>query len=210
MGAMVGRTGAPDPDARTRCRCAPPWRKQQVPFAAATLAPMPLVPARFRLLAVVVGILIALAGCSSADAPSFNPTGPCTTDGNVAGAYPDLEARIPTTYRDVAPETLDSGRNCSADKLGSLADAGFEEVRFAGATWTFGAERALAMVVFSAPGLQAEQIADLYASSARSANRTEILAETDLSVAGRPARRIDTKTGERLQTVVSWPAAEAD
>jgi hypothetical protein len=114
------------------------------------------------------------------------------------------------TYRDGAPEKLDSGRNCSRERLGSLADAGSEEVRFAGATWTFGAERALVLAVFSAPGLDADQIAAFYAASARSNARTEILAESELTIAGRPARRLDTKTGERLQTVISWSAADTD
>ncbi|HEX5148633.1 MAG TPA: hypothetical protein VFW02_06090 [Candidatus Limnocylindrales bacterium] len=167
--------------------------------------PRPLI--RFVLLA---SLIIGLVGCAGSAPPSFDPTGPCTQDGSAPGAYPDLEARIPTTYRDQAPETLDSGRNCSRETLGSLADLGFEEVRFAGATWSFGAERALALAVFGAPGLDAGQIADFYAASARSNSRTEILGESEMSVAGRPARRLDTKTSERLQTVVSWAAADPD
>jgi hypothetical protein len=159
---------------------------------------------------LLAGLIAGLAACASAAAPSFDPTGACATDGAAPGAYPELEARVPTSYREAAPEKLDSGRNCSPQSLGSLADVGFAEVRFAGATWSFGAERALAMVVFSAVGLEADQIADFYAASARSASRTEILAESALTIAGRPGRRLDTKTGERLQTVVSWPASEPD
>lgn len=168
---------------------------------------MPRRLVRFVLLAGLIG---ALAACSNAAAPSFDPTGACTTDGSAPGAYPELEARVPTTYREAAPAKLDSGRNCSRERLGSLADAGFGEVRFAGATWSFGAERALALAVFNAPGLDAGRIADFYAASARSNARTEILAESEVTIAGRPGRRLDTKTGERLQTVVSWPAADPD
>jgi hypothetical protein len=160
----------------------------------------------FLLLVLVAG----LAGCGEAAAPSFDPTGPCTADGSAPGAYPELEALVPTTYRDAAPERLDSGRNCTPENLGALADLGYDEIRFAGATWSFGAERALALVVFSAPGLRAEQIADFYAASARAASRTEIIAEDAVTIAGRPGRRLDTKTGERLQTVVVWPAVSPD
>jgi hypothetical protein len=168
---------------------------------------MPRLPARpLILLALVAG----LAGCGEAPAPSFDPTGPCTADGSAPGAYPELEGLVPTTYRDAPPERLDSGRNCTPENLGALAELGYDEIRFAGGTWSFGAERALALVVFSAPGLRAEQIADFYAASARAASRTEILAEDAVTIAGRPGRRLDTKTGERLQTVVVWPAASPD
>jgi len=158
---------------------------------------------------VLLTLTFGLLGCS-APATSFDPTGACTSDGSTSGAYPDLEARVPTSYRGVAPERLDSGRNCTRENLGTLSDAGFEEIRFAGGTWSFGAERALALVVFRATGLEAAQIAAFYAASARANGRTEILAESEPTVAGRPGHRLDTKTGERLQTVVSWPAADTD
>ena len=53
-------------------------------------------------------------------------------------------------------------------------------------------------------------MADFYAASARAASRTEVLAESTPTLAGRPGHRLDTQTGERLQTVVVWPAAEPD
>lgn len=155
-------------------------------------------------------MVLALAACAGQPAPSFDPTGSCTTDGSAAGAYPDLEARVPATYRGVPPETLDSGRNCSGPSLGSLADLGFSEIRFAGGTWSFGAERATVLAVFSARGLETDELADFYAASARAANRTEVLAESQPTIAGRPGRRLDTKTVERLQTVVVWPASSPD
>jgi len=159
---------------------------------------------------LLAALLVALVGCTGEAPPSFDPTGACTADGSVPGAYPDLEARVPTSYRGTAPDSLDSGRNCAAESLGSLADLGFDEVRFAGATWGFGAERAVVLAVQSAPGLDADQLADFYAASARSNGRTEILAETELTIAGRSGRRLDAKTGERLQTVVTWPAVDAE
>jgi hypothetical protein len=164
-------------------------------------------PGRFLLLAALVGALVA---CSGEPAPSFDPTGPCAADGSAPGAYPELEARVPTSYRETAPDKLDSGRNCSLEKLGLLAELGFDEVRFAGATWGFGAERALVLAVFTAPGLDATEIADFYTESARTTPRMEILAEAEPTIAGRPGRRLDTKRVDRLQTIVVWPASEPD
>ena len=64
--------------------------------------------------------------------------------------------------------------------------------------------------MFSAPGLTADAMADFYAASARTANRTLVTDESDPTLAGRQVHRIDTETGPRQQTVVVWPAAEAD
>jgi len=162
------------------------------------------------LLGVLVTAIAALAACGGAAAPSFDPTGECTTDGRAPGAYPDLEARVPTSYQGVPPNTLDSGPNCSVTNLGSLASLGISEVRFAGGTWTFGAERAAVLAVFRTKGLNAEALAAFYAQSAQAAPRTEIVARSAPLIAGRSGRRLDTKTGSRVQTVVTWPAADQD
>ena len=162
-----------------------------------------------RSLAVVAAVLFILSSCAPAPAVSFDPSGACTSDGSAPGAYPDLEGLVPRTFRDEPPGTLDSGRHCSGPSLGSLASAGIAEIRFAGGTWSFGAERAAVLAVFEAAGLTADALADFYASSARAANRTQILAESTPTIVGRSGRRLDTKTGERLQTVVVWPSAEA-
>jgi hypothetical protein len=163
-----------------------------------------------RLVAAVAAVSFLLASCASTPAVSFDPSGACTADGSAPGAYPDLEALIPATFRDEGPATLDSGRHCSGPSLGSLASAGIAEIRFAGGTWSFGGERAAVMAVFEAPGLTADALADFYASSARTANRTQVLAESTPTIVGRGGRRLDTKTGERVQTVVVWPSAEVD
>ena len=57
----------------------------------------------------------------------------------------ELEALIPSTFEGRGPETLDSGRNCTAENLGVLADAGITEVRYAGGAWDFGGNRAAAL-----------------------------------------------------------------
>jgi hypothetical protein len=163
-----------------------------------------------RSIAAIAAVSFILVSCGPTPAVSFDPSGACTADGSAPGAYPDLEALIPATFRDEGPATLDSGRHCSGPSLGSLASAGIAEIRFAGGTWSFGGERAAVMAVFEAPGLTADALADFYASSARTANRTQVLAESTPTIVGRGGRRLDTKTGERVQTVVVWPSAEVD
>ena len=161
-------------------------------------------PLRFLVVALLVG------ACAAPSAASFDPSRPCTQDGSAPGAYPELEAMVPAIYEDAPPETLDSGRNCTAESLGTLRGAGIDEVHYAGGTWGFGGIRAAALAVFRAPGLTADEMADFYAASARAANRTQVTAESEPTLAGHPVHRIDTETGPRQQTVVVWPGAEAD
>ncbi len=142
--------------------------------------PRRIIPVLLLALAAVV------AACGGTATASFDPTGPCTVDGAIPGAYPELEARIPTTFEGQGPVTLDSGRNCSEANLANLLDAGITEVRYAGGTWDFGGNRAAALVVFSAPGLTADLVAEFYATTARAASRTEITGESQ-SGPGRPA-----------------------
>jgi hypothetical protein len=157
---------------------------------------------------MVLGAL--LMACSGEAAASFDPTGPCTTDGEAPGAYPELEARIPAVYEGRAPDLLDSGRNCTSSNLGSLAARGIEEIRYAGGTWDFGSDIAAALVVFSADGLTAEAMAEWFRTTAEAAGRTEITGTSRPEVGDEQAYRLDTKTGERIQTIVVWPAAETD
>jgi hypothetical protein len=159
-----------------------------------------------RLIAAVMSLAMVaiLAACSGAATPSFDPTGPCSGDGSAPGAYPNLEALVPTSYEDRAPNRLDSGRNCSDENLGPLADEGIDEIRFAGGTWEFGSDIAAVLAVFDAQGLTVDKMADWWESTARESSRTEILGVTDADVAGRDVRRLDTKTGERIQSVLVW------
>ena len=167
-------------------------------------------PSLGRIGLFVLAVALAAAACSSGPPPSFDPTGDCTSDGHAPGSYPDLEALVPTKFMNVAPGTLDSGRNCTETNLGSLARLGIKEIRFAGGTWSFGAERAAVLAVFRTHGLTADSMAAFYNDSARVAARTDILAASQPMIAGRQGDRLDTKTGERLQTVVVWPSATTD
>jgi len=167
-------------------------------------------PPTLRAGLALLAVLLLVAGCGTGQAASFDPTGPCTTDGRAPGAYPDLEAMVPQRYRGAAPDTLDSGRNCTVTNLGTLAMLGINEVRFAGGTWTFGAERAVVLAVFRTHGLNAEALAAFYFQSANAATRTKVVDQSAPVIAGRPGRRLDTMTGERTQTVVTWPGSEQD
>lgn len=158
----------------------------------------------------LICIALLAAACAAPPIASFDPSGPCTQNASAPGAYPELEAMVPTTYEQAPPKTLDSGRNCTDLALGSLRRAGFDEVRFAGGTWGFGGIRAAALVVFTAPGLTADRVAEFYAEGARAANRTRVTGETTPTIAGRAVHRLDTVTGPRQQTVVVWPAATTD
>jgi hypothetical protein len=161
------------------------------------------------LLAFLVAASV-VAGCGSAGpSASFDPAAGCPSEGRAVGAIPELEARIPTAYEGRGPNALDSGRHCSPASLGSFADAGFDEVEFAGGTWDLGGYRAAALVVFRAPDLAAEDVMAFYEASARVANRTQVTGESTPDVAGRAGYRLDTRTADRIQTVVTWPAEDA-
>jgi hypothetical protein len=167
-------------------------------------------PSLARIGALLLAVLVLAAGCAANAGASFDPTGACSTDGKVAGAYPDIEALVPKTYRGAPPETLDSGRNCTPSGLGPLASLGIDEVRFAGGTWTFGADRAVVLAVFRTSRLDANDLATFFTPTAQTAARTKINGESNPTVAGRPGHRIDTTTSEIDQSVIIWPATAPD
>jgi hypothetical protein len=162
-------------------------------------------------LAVITAVLVlTLGGCGSGPpVASFDPASACTTDGRFPGAYPDLEALLPRAYEGSAPDTVDSGRNCTDPALGPLASAGVDGVRFAGATWGLGGSKGLTVAVFEGDGLDANGLLSFYEKGASSARRTEKLEVSDTTVAGTPARRLDVLGSDgTAQTVVTWPAPE--
>jgi hypothetical protein len=189
------------------CTAVAPRRTTHV---AATLVDVPMNAGLVGRLVVLATLIVRLVACAGASGPSFDPTGPCTTDGKASGAYPELETRLPSTYRGEAPSLVDSGRNCSAQALGPLSALGYDEVRFAGATWSFGAERAVVLAVFTAPGLRVADMAEFYEQTARDTPRMEVLDDAEPTIAGRVGWRLDAKRVDRLQTIVVWPAADPD
>jgi hypothetical protein len=152
--------------------------------------------------------LVAVAGCSGQATPSFDPTGACTGDGRVPGAYPELESRVPAALAGRAPEKLDSGRNCTPANLATLANHGLGEIRFAGGSWSDGGAKGRTLAVFSAPGLQPGWIAEWYRATAERGRRTENFEEFPITIEGRAGTRLQLVNDDRHQVVVVWPSAD--
>lgn len=155
--------------------------------------------------AIAAAALLAglAAGCA---AGQFEPSGPCRTDGRTPGAYPQLEAIVPPTFRGRAPDRLDSGRNCTPRALATLIAHGVSELRFAGGTWDLGSSSGLTLAVFEAPGLDASWLAEFYEVGARSARKTESVEVRNMAMPnGVPGSRIDALNGESYQSVIVWP-----
>src|SRR3970040_357205 len=155
-------------------------------------------------------VVLAVTACGGPGA-TFDPAGPCVVDGQTAGAYPDLEARRPTSLDGRSPTSVDSGRTCTEAGLGSLVTHDLAAVTFAGATWDLGDGSGVSSVVFAAAGtvLQAGWIAELYEAGARARQKSSN-GET-----GRPVFdgagetwRLDALNDLSFQTVVTWQDAE--
>lgn len=159
----------------------------------------------------MAGLLLAFVavGCGGS-AATFDPTGPCLADGRAAGAYPDLEGRLPAALDGSAPVSVDSGRNCSESALGSLVARDVEEVRFAGATWDLGGGTGVSSVVFgrAAGDLPAAWIAEFYEVGARTGKKTANIETSRPSFDGADETwRLDALNDLSYQTVVTWQDA---
>lgn len=183
----------------------------------ATAHPVPAVPrppARVHAVALAPAALalvvaVSLAGCAAAPAPaSFDPAAPCVEDARVAGAYPELEGRLPARLFGAAPDSLDSGRNCTERNLGTLVNHGIAELRFAGALWERSDSTGVRLAVFAGDGVTAERIGEWYEGSARSTNKTTALRPSRPTIDGRQAYRLDLLASEQPQTVIAWPSAD--
>ena len=161
---------------------------------------------RSRLAAALLAV--AMAACTTAAAPRFDPSAPCPPDGRGSGAYPELEARVPMTFDGRAAERRDSGRNCSDENLATLKARGISEIRFAGAIWSDGAPRGVTLAVFSAPGLQPAWMAEWYQATAEVGRRTNDIQLTPREVQGRPGFRLQLVNGDAHQVVIVWPSAD--
>jgi hypothetical protein len=161
--------------------------------------------------AVVLAVALAACGAPSGAPVSFDPSTACssaTDEGHFSGAYPDLEATLPTRYGDRAPDSLDSGRSCSPTTLGTLAERGITQMRYAGANWDLGNGVALTIAVFEADGLDPGRLIEFYHAGAQQAQRTNQLKVTDTTVGDAAARRLDVLFGTSTQTIVAWPARD--
>jgi hypothetical protein len=159
---------------------------------------------------LVTSILLAvlLGSCGGATA-TFDPNAPCTADAKLPGAYPGLEALVPKAFEGRPPSHLDSGRNCTPASLGTLAAAGFREIRFAGGLWEVGNRSGVTLAVMQAPGLTADRVADFYEAGARTARNTENVKRFPGTLNGKAGWQIETLNGESFQTIVVLPAPQA-
>jgi hypothetical protein len=162
-------------------------------------------PRILRARAALVAAVLVVAACTGGGA-TFQPSGPCTSDGQRSGAYPTLEALVPTALGGRKPDRLDSGRSCSDRGLGTLKTHGVTELRFAGGLWHLGSNSGTTLVVFDSPtSLQASWLGEFYEASARAANKTENIQTKPVDVNGAAGFRLDTLNGDSYQTVVVWP-----
>jgi hypothetical protein len=155
-------------------------------------------------------VVLSITACGGAGA-TFDPAGPCVVDGQTAGAYPDLEARLPTLLDGRSPTSVDSGRTCTEAGLGSLVTHDLAAVTFAGATWDLGDGSGVSSVVFAAAGteLQAAWIAEFYEAGARAGKKTSNI-ETRRPVFDGAGEtwRLDALNDLSFQTVVTWQDAD--
>ena len=154
---------------------------------------------------MVLPLIVAACGLLG---PTFSPTGDCLADGRAPGAYPDLEARVPKAISGRPATTVDSGRNCSSDALGSLVDHGVKELRFAGATWDEGNGNGVSIAILSLPDqdLPVAWVDDFYQLGAENAKHTGNIETSRPTYPGiGSVFRLDTLNDLSFQTVVIWP-----
>ena len=200
-----GASGAPGRDARTRCQCAPPpaacGGDSGYPVTHARTPPPrpPRARARAR----------RSHACGGAAPPSFDPTGSCSADGRAARRLPGPRGARPgelpgRTARDARFRTqLLRGRTSARSRPGASGRCASPAGR--GRSGPSGPRSSRSS---ARHGLTADALADVLHGQrqGRGAGPTSP-AHRQPMIAGRPGHRLDTKTGERVQTVVVWPAA---
>lgn len=161
-------------------------------------------------LAATLAVALVVAACGATADASFDPATPCAGAARqqMSGAYPDLEARVPVLLEGEEAASRDSGRFCSKETLGSVYDAGVDEVRFGGAIWEVGDRGGIQLGAFEGDGLTPELLAEEYRRAADASRRTEAVRATTLEVDGRPAWRIDVVNGNSRQAIVVWGSAD--
>lgn len=183
------------------------FRRRRPPGPAARAS---VTHARPALAACLLAALLVAACGPGSLYTSFDPSRPCGIDGRFPGAYPLLEAALPRTFQGRAPDTIDSGRNCSVTELGTLAGHGIAEVKFAGASWFLSGNAGITLALFVGDGLTPERLGEWYESTARAARSTREIDPTRPTIAGVQAYRLDTLNGDSVQTIIDWSPPGSD
>ena len=165
-------------------------------------------PAVARLAAILI-MAAALAGCvnDATAVGSFDPSTPCNgADSQVMpAAYPELEALLPVRLAGVAPNSVVSGRLCSANTLGTLYGRGIHETHFASAVWNQGGGSGIQLTLMTADGLTVANVLESYSSGAANAPKVHSLKTSSVTVNGLAGMRLDIENDDYAQQVVVWP-----
>lgn len=164
------------------------------------------------LASALVAVLVAACGPTA----TFDPAGACVVDGRLAGAYPELEALVPHDLDGVAPTSLDSGRSCGDRALGTLAEQGVTEIRYAGAVWDEGNGAGTSIAILARPtdddawaSLPVAWVEAFYEAGAQASSKTSNI-ETSRPTMGDAGTvwRLDTLNDLSQQAVVVRPLGE--
>ena len=162
---------------------------------------------------VVLAIAALIAGCvnDATALASFDPSTPCNGVDSQAmkGAYPDLEALLPTSLVGVVPTSLVSGRLCSANTLGTLYGRGIHETHFASAIWNRGGGSGIQMTIMEADGLTVANALESYNSGAANAPKVHSMTTSTITINGQAGMRLDIENDDYAQEVVVWPSGIA-
>ena len=156
---------------------------------------------------LVLGFVLAACVNDATPVQSFDPSQPCAgADSQVMkGAYPDLEAGLPTSLAGVKATSLVSGRLCSANTLGTLYGRGIHETHFASAVWNYGGGSGLQLTLMSADGLTVANVLESYTSGAANAPKVHSLVTSNVTVNGLAGMRANIENDDYAQDVVVWP-----
>ncbi len=189
---VSGRTGSATPGTLTRIpRARAPSRRAGPARAARRL-------------------VVAACGGSRGRRRSTRPA-PARPTGRAAGAYPDLEALVPTRYMDQR-----AGRRsipAATARLRTSEPGGRAGSRGPVRRRDLDVRRGAGGGPGRLRGARPDRRATARLLSGRAPGPPtgpRSSSATTPTIEGRPGRRLDTQTGPRLQTVVVWPSATAD
>ncbi len=169
---------------------------------------MPRFPRRATALcAAFLVAATALVGCSAGASP--NPSTACNgaDEQSYAGFYPTLEQLLPKQVGSQPLQQVRSGRYCSARTLGSLAKVGIHELQFAGGALPDPKNKAagLGLVVYRAPGMTLDQLADAQANGAGGTQDASGIVARRATISGRSGIRIDVSVQAGAEMIFVWP-----